>query len=263
MRFPMAVNPMIETILMLGLTAFFAGLIDAAVGGGGLIQLPGVFTFLPNTPPVTIYGINKFSSFSGTCMATRQYLRSVRLPWALVAPAMICAFVFAFVGASVVSYLPVSILKPMILVLLILMAVYTFIKKDFGKLHKPREITGREKRNAALLGAAIGFYDGIFGPGTGSFLAFLFIRFFAFDFLHAAAAAKVVNLMTNLAALAFFVPAGHILWKFALPMAACNMIGGMVGARLAIRGGVKLIRVLFLILVTVLIGKFAYDLFWV
>lgn len=254
---------MIETILMLGLTAFFAGLIDAAVGGGGLIQLPGVFTFLPNTPPVTIYGINKFSSFSGTCMATRQYLRSVRLPWALVAPAMICAFVFAFVGASVVSYLPVSILKPMILVLLILMAVYTFIKKDFGKLHKPREITGREKRNAALLGAAIGFYDGIFGPGTGSFLAFLFIRFFAFDFLHAAAAAKVVNLMTNLAALAFFVPAGHILWKFALPMAACNMIGGMVGARLAIRGGVKLIRVLFLILVTVLIGKFAYDLFWV
>lgn len=250
----------VETLVLLGLTAFFAGMIDAAVGGGGLIQLPGVFTFLPNTPPMTIYGINKFSSFCGTVTASRQYLRSVRLPWALVAPAMVCAFVFAFIGASVVSYLPVSILKPMILILLILMAVYTFFKKDFGKLHKPREITHTERRNAALLGAVIGFYDGVFGPGTGSFLAFLFIRFFAFDFLHAAAA-KIVNLMTNLAALMFFVPSGHILWKFALPMAACNMLGGMVGARLAISGGVKLIRVLFLILVTVLIGKFAYDLF--
>jgi len=252
-----------ETLIFLGGVAFISGLIDAAVGGGGLVQIPGLFNLLPNTPPATLFGINKFSSVSGTAMATRQYLSRVRLPWGLILPAALCAFSFAFVGASAVSYIPVKVMKPLIFVLLIGIAIYTFIKKDFGSLHKPREITRRERVNAALLGVAIGFYDGLFGPGTGSFLAFLFIRFFAFDFLHATASAKVVNLATNIAALCFFIPAGHIVWAWAIPMALCNMVGGMVGARLAIRGGVKLIRVLFLMLVTVLIGKFGYDLFFI
>jgi uncharacterized membrane protein YfcA len=122
-------------------------------------------------------------------------------------------------------------------------------------------ITCRERFGAALWGAALGFYDGVFGPGVGSFLSFVFIRFFAFDFLHAAAAARVVNLMTNLAALSFFIPAGHILWHYAAPLAVCNMAGGILGARLAIRGGVRVIRILFLILMVVLIGKFGYDVF--
>ncbi|MDR0770377.1 MAG: sulfite exporter TauE/SafE family protein [Burkholderiales bacterium] len=250
-----------ETILLLGLTGFCAGLIDAAVGGGGLVQLPGAFGILPNTPPATIFGINKFASICGTGMAVRQYLQRVRLPWALLLPAMACAFVAAFGGAMVVSMVPVKWLKPVILVLLIGMAVYTFFKKDFGKVHKPKAITRRERVGAALWGGALGFYDGIFGPGTGSFLAFVFIRFFAFDFLHAAAAARVVNLMTNLAALSFFVPAGHILWHYAVPMAVCNMAGGILGARMAIRGGVGFIRKLFLVLMVVLISKFAYDVF--
>ncbi|MDN0084276.1 TSUP family transporter [Crenobacter sp. SG2305] len=250
-----------ETLVFLGGIAFISGLIDAAVGGGGLVQIPGLFNLLPNIQPATLFGINKFSSVSGTTMATRQYLRRVRLPWALILPAAGFAFAFAFVGATAVSYIPVKVMKPLIFVLLIAMAIYTFIKKDFGSLHKPKEITQRERLNAALLGAAIGFYDGLFGPGTGSFLAFLFIRFFAFDFLHATASAKVVNMATNIAALSFFIPAGHIVWAWAIPMAICNMAGGLVGARLAIRGGVKVIRMLFLILVAVLIGKFGYDLF--
>jgi uncharacterized membrane protein YfcA len=183
------------------------------------------------------------------------------MPWALVLPAALCAFVFAFIGATAVSLIPVKVLKPLILALLIAMAIYTFKKKDFGHLHKPSVITRRERTLAALVGCAIGFYDGLFGPGTGSFLAFLFIRFFAFDFLHATAAAKIVNLATNLAALSFFIPTGHILWPTALAMAAFNMAGGMVGSRLAIRGGAKTIRVLFLILAVILIGKFGYDLF--
>ncbi|MDN0077601.1 TSUP family transporter [Crenobacter sp. SG2303] len=250
-----------ETLVFLGGIAFISGLIDAAVGGGGLVQIPGLFNLLPNIQPATLFGINKFSSVSGTAMATRQYLRRVRLPWALILPAAGFAFAFSFVGATAVSYIPVKVMKPLIFVLLIAMAIYTFIKKDFGSLHKPKEITRRERVNAALLGAAIGFYDGLFGPGTGSFLAFLFIRFFAFDFLHATASAKVVNMATNIAALSFFIPAGHIVWAWAIPMAICNMAGGLLGARLAIHGGVKMIRVLFLILVAVLIGKFGYDLF--
>ncbi|MCL2309718.1 MAG: sulfite exporter TauE/SafE family protein [Proteobacteria bacterium] len=251
-----------EAILLLGLTGFCAGLIDAAVGGGGLVQVPGAFGILPNTPPATIFGINKFASICGTGMAVRQYLQRVRLPWALLLPAMASAFAASFGGAMVVSMVPVKWMKPVILVLLMAIAVYTFIKKDFGKVHKPKNITHRERFGAALWGGALGFYDGIFGPGTGSFLAFVFIRFFAFDFLHAAAAARVVNLMTNLAALSFFIPAGHILWHCAVPMAVCNMAGGILGARLAIRGGVRIIRILFLILMVVLISKFAYDVFF-
>ncbi|AXK39015.1 sulfite exporter TauE/SafE family protein [Crenobacter cavernae] len=252
---------MTETLALLGVIAFVSGLIDAAVGGGGLIQIPGLFNVLPQTTvPATVFGTNKFSSICGTAIASRQFVRRVRLPWALVLPAAACAFAFAFVGATAVSLIPKEALKPAILALLIAMAGYTFMKKDFGHLHKPKAVTRRERWMAAGLGAAIGFYDGLFGPGTGSFLAFLFIRCFAFDFLHAAASAKIVNLATNLASLAFFIPAGHILWWAALPMAACNMAGGLVGARLAIHGGVKLIRVLFLILSVVLIGKFGADL---
>lgn len=252
---------MLETFALLGVVAFMAGLIDAAVGGGGLIQIPGLFNILPNTAPATLFGTNKFASICGTSVAARQYASRVKLPWALVLPAAACAFVFSFIGASVVRLIPVAVLKPLILALLIAMAIYTFKKKDFGHLHKPAVVTRRERILAALFGAAIGFYDGLFGPGTGSFLAFLFIRFFAFDFLHATAAAKIVNLATNLAALFFFVPTGHILWQYALAMAAFNMAGGFVGSRLAIHGGAKTIRVLFLVLAVVLIGKFGYDLF--
>ncbi|MDR1530006.1 MAG: sulfite exporter TauE/SafE family protein [Burkholderiales bacterium] len=254
--------PEIEIILVLIIVAFFSGLIDAAVGGGGLIQVPGIFSALPNEVPATNFGINKFSSICGTTMAVRQYLRRVKLPWGLMLPAMICAFSASFVGAMVVSIIPVHLMKPIILGLLIFMAIYTLIKKDFGSIQKPLVVTRREKIGAAALGAATGFYDGVFGPGAGSFMSFLFVRFFAFDFLHAAAAARVVNFMTNLAALSFFIPTGHIIWMYALPMAACNMAGGVLGARVAIKGGVRLIRILFLCLMSVLITRFAYDVFF-
>jgi uncharacterized membrane protein YfcA len=247
---------------MLVAVAFCAGLIDAAVGGGGLVQVPGIFSVLPNELPATNFGINKLASIAGTTVAARQYLRRVSLPWSLILPAMICAFIASFCGALVVSVIPVAMVKPAILVLLIFMAVYTFAKKDFGSIHKPKAITKKERVGAAALGAATGFYDGVFGPGAGSFMSFLFVRFFAFDFLHAAAAARVVNFMTNLAALSFFIPAGHIIWAYALPMAASNMVGGVAGAKLAIKGGVRVIRLLFLGLMIVLIARFGYDIFF-
>jgi len=241
--------------------AFAAGLIDSAVGGGGLIQVPALFNTLPRVDAATLLGTNKFSSIFGTGSAARSFMTRVRLPWSLVLPAAGCAFVFAFVGAAAVSLVPKAVMKPAVLVMLIGMAAYTLWKKDFGKLHVPAVIGTRERWIAVLIGCAIGFYDGIFGPGTGSFLIFLFIRFFAFDFLHASAAAKFVNLATNLAALSFFIPAGHILFGFAVPMAVSNVAGSLVGTHLAIRGGAGFIRVLFLILLSILIGKFAYDLF--
>lgn len=253
---------MYETFLFLGMMAFFAGLVDSAVGGGGLIQIPALFNILPSEMPATLFGTNKFSSMFGTAAAAHRFVRKVSLPWSLILPAAICAFALSFAGAAMVSHLPKLVMKPVILVLLIVMAIYTLWKKDFGKLHKPAVIGRRERYLAALIGGAIGFYDGLFGPGTGSFLIFLFIRCFAFDFLHASAAAKFVNFATNLAALCFFVPSGNILLQYAMPMALCNVLGSLVGIHLVVKGGVKFVRMLFLILLCVLISKFAYDLLY-
>ncbi|MPN13692.1 putative membrane transporter protein YfcA [bioreactor metagenome] len=150
-------------------------------------------------------------------------------------------------------------MRPLILVLLIFAAAYTLWKKDFGQLHRPAHSGHRELLYAVLLGGVIGFYDGFFGPGTGSFLIFLFIRFFGFDFLHASAGAKVVNVATNVAALAFFVPAGHLLLGLAVGMALANVAGSATGTWLALRHGSGFIRIVFLLVVGVLIARFAWD----
>lgn len=250
---------MLSSIAVLCLFSFMAGLIDAAVGGGGLIQIPALFNVLPQTLPATLFGTNKFAAALGTLSAARSYLRRVRLPWRLILPSAAAAFVMSFAGAAAVSLVPAALMRQAVLVLLVVMAMYTLWKKDFGRLHKPVEIGRRQMALGLAIGAAIGFYDGLFGPGTGSFLMFLFIRFFAFDFLHASAAAKVVNLSTNVAALAFFVPSGNVLYGYALPMAVANVCGAMVGSRLAMHKGVGFVRVLFLLLLTVLIAKLGWD----
>lgn len=239
--------------------AFFAGLIDAAVGGGGLIQIPALFNSFPNAAPATLFGTNKIASISGTFSAALSYLKRVKLPWALVVPAALAAFVCSFFGAAVVSYIPKSLMQPVVFVLLICIAIYTFIKKDFGALHLPSQISFREKCLAVACGGGIGFYDGIFGPGTGSFLIFLFIRFFAFDFLHASAASKLVNFATNAAAILYFAPTGHVIWVVAGVMAVSNVLGAITGATIALRYGSGLIRILFLVLLVLLIGRMGWN----
>lgn len=250
---------MLTTLVSLCVFSFLAGLIDAVVGGGGLVQIPALLTLLPRELPVMLLGTNKFASSWGTLCATRSYLKRVRINRSLIFPAAAAAFFCAIIGAMTVSYVPIQWLRPLIFVLLIVMAIYTFYKKDFGALHRPIVIGRRERLLGMLLGGLIGFYDGLFGPGTGSFLVFLFICIFGFDFIYASACAKTVNLMTNIAALIFFVPAGYVLYSYALLMAACNATGALVGAQLAMRGGARQIRGFFLFLTLSLIGKLGYD----
>ncbi|WP_460052600.1 sulfite exporter TauE/SafE family protein [Pseudomonas sp. H1_A05] len=247
-------------IFLLCVFAFAAGLIDAAVGGGGLIQIPALFNVLPSAQPAALLGTNKVAAACGTAFAARSFLRKVVIDWSLVVPAAGAAFVMAFAGAATVSIVPQALMRPAVLVLIILMAIYTFWKKDFGSLHKPMRIGTKEKLLAVLIGGAIGFYDGLFGPGTGSFLIFLFIRCFAFDFLHASASAKLVNIATNVAALLFFIPSGNVLYLVALPMALFNIFGALTGTWLAVRKGVPFVRALFLVLLVILISKLSYDL---
>lgn len=247
-----------SVFLLIG-AAFLAGLVDAVVGGGGLIQIPALFAAQPGVAPATLFGTNKVASVVGTMNATWRYARQVRMPWRTILPATVAAFILSYAGAAAVAWLPREAVRPLILVLLIAAAVYTLLKKDFGQLHRPAHTGRRELLYATLLGGVIGFYDGFFGPGTGSFLIFLFIRFFGFDFLHASASAKVVNVATNLAALAYFIPAGHVIVLLALAMATANVAGSMTGTGLALRHGSGFIRQVFLLVVGGLIVKFAWD----
>ena len=247
------------TISLLCLFAFFAGLIDAAVGGGGLIQIPALFNVLPAAASASLLGTNKFVSGWGTLFAAKSYVGRVQVPWLMVLPAAAAAFGMSFLGAAAVSSVPQQMMRPVVLTLLVIMAIYTFIKKDFGAVRGAHAFGRRERVLTVVIGGVIGFYDGLFGPGTGSFLIFLFIRLFAFDFLLASACAKVVNIATNIAALVFFIPAGNVIYPIAAPMAVCNVLGALTGAWIAMRRGTAFVRVLFLVLLLTLIVKLAYD----
>ncbi|WP_168405344.1 sulfite exporter TauE/SafE family protein [Acinetobacter indicus] len=252
----------IEIVISLVIFAFCAGAIDAAVGGGGLIQIPAIMGAMPQLAPATVFGTNKLASICGTASAAFSFLRKVQLSWKLLGVIGLCAFLSSFVGAACVSMIPTDILRPFVLLMLIVIAIYTFMKKQFGQLHVQQTLNRKMLLLAALGSVLIGFYDGIFGPGTGSFFIFYFIRYLQVDFLHASALSKIANFMTNLAALSFFIPTGHVLFMVGAMMALANITGSLVGVRLAFKYGSGFIRIVFLVLISVLIVRMAYQMFW-
>lgn len=250
----------LPTGILLCLVSFAASVIDAVAGGGGLLLLPALFILLPaGTPPALVLGTNKFAAFAGTTAAAVGFSRAVVLERSVVWPAATIALVFSFLGAHIVQLIRPGIFRPLVLVLLIAVALYTFIRKDFGSVHTPRLAAGPRLGIALLLGAVIGFYDGFFGPGTGSFLIVAFIGIFGFDFLHASASAKIINCATNLAALIYFLSTRNVLFAYAVPMALCNVAGGLLGARLAILKGSQFVRLLFLAVIILVIARFGWE----
>ena len=248
-----------DLILSLIFFAFCAGAIDAAVGGGGLIQIPALMGALPHYATATVFGTNKLASICGTASAAWSYLRKVKLQWKLLAVIAVTACISSFGGAACVALIPQSFLIPFVLFMLIVIAIYTFTKKQFGQVHIQQEVTNKILLLAGLGGLLIGFYDGIFGPGTGSFFIFYFIRYLKVDFLHASALSKIGNFMTNFAALSFFIPTGHVLFQLGLMMAVANVAGSLLGVKMALKYGSGFIRVLFLILVSILICRLGYQ----
>jgi uncharacterized protein len=246
-------------IIFLCVAAFAAGFIDAIVGGGGLIQTPATLITLPQYPVATLLGTTKIPSFLGTSMAAFQYARIVQLRWKLLAIMCSIALVAAYAGSKVVSMVSNTFMKPVIFGMLIIVALYTYLKKDFGTASEKKQSSQNEVLLAGLFALLIGFYDGFIGPGAGSFLVLFFISILGFDFLKASAHAKFVNLATNMGSIIFFGGSGHILFQFAIPMAVCNFIGSLLGARLAILKGNKFIRVFFLIVISGTIIRFGYD----
>lgn len=249
----------IDLILSLLFFAFCAGAIDAAVGGGGLIQIPALMGALPHYATATVFGTNKLASICGTASAAWSYLRRVKLQWKLLVVIGVTACISSFGGAACVALIPQSFLRPFVLFMLIVIAIYTFTKKKFGQVHEQQEVTRKVLILAGVGGLLIGFYDGIFGPGTGSFFIFYFIRYLKVDFLHASALSKIGNFMTNFAALSFFIPTGHVLFQLGLMMAVANVAGSLIGVKMALKYGSGFIRILFLILVSILICRLGYQ----
>lgn len=247
---------------LLAVAAFAAGFVDAVVGGGGLIQLPSLFAVLPTSAPANLIGTSKFAGVWGTSVAAWNYLKTVSLRWGLIIPSAISAFCFAFLGAITLSYIPPTYLRKLLPFVLLVIAVYTFMRKDLGSDHHKRWDDRTELRLGMAFGALIGFYDGFFGPGTGSFFVFVFVRVFGYDFLHASAAAKILNVFCNAAALIWFGFSGNVMWLLGLWMAVCSVLGSISGSYLAIRLGSNFVRKVFLLVVCVLILKSSYDAFF-
>lgn len=250
---------MTEVAILCGF-AFFAGFVDAVAGGGGLIQVPALFALFPTLPPAVLLGTNKFSAITGTTLATLRYGWSVPIQWRSLLPAAGVAGLGAVAGAKTVTLIDPTFLRPLLLLMLGAMAVYTLARPKFGE--RDGSAAPLKQGGTAFYGvtAVFGFYDGFFGPGAGSVMMFVLVRWFGRDFLSAAATTKVLNLATNFGALMLFMRTGNVLYAVALPMAACNVAGGFLGAHFAVRRGSSFIRTVFLMVVVALIIKVLFDL---
>jgi uncharacterized membrane protein YfcA len=248
-----------ETLAALCGFAFLAGFVDAIVGGGGLIQVPALLVLMPGAPVATLFGTNKVASAMGTIAAVVRYARGLRMDWHLAAPAAAAASICSVLGARAVSALDESLVRPAVLALLVLVGLYTWRAGDFGSVHAPALQRGPDIALAVLVGGVLGFYDGFFGPGAGSFLIFAFVALFGFDFLAATSTAKVVNLGSNFAAAVYFAATDQVLFAAAIPMGLASIAGATLGSRLALTRGVTLVRTLFLVVVAALILKLGWD----
>ena len=245
----------IATALFLLAASFFAGFIDSIAGGGGLIQLPALLIGLPKSDTAEVLGTNKLSSIFGTSTAAVLYRKQIKPDPKVLLAMGLPALLGSAGGAMLASKIPTSSMRPMVLVLLIVVAVYTWFKPDLGKFENLRHLPKRRIQIAALAGVIIGFYDGIFGPGTGSFLMLILVASLGYAFITASAIAKVVNVATNVGAIMVFGINGAVIWQIGIIMGVANISGAIIGARLAIKGGSTLVRKVFLLVTVALIVK--------
>ena len=251
----------IEVALFLAIASGFAGFVDAMAGGGGLVQLPALIVGLPNKELPLILGTNKVPSIFGTAAAARNYFKNIKPDIPLTLSMMGPAFIGPMAGASLAAAVPKDFFKPFIVFLLIAVAIYTWLKPELGMSENLRYTHKKRLAIVALIGLLIGFYDGIFGPGTGTFLVFFLVSGIGYAFLKASGTAKLVNISTNAGAILSFQLTGHIWWQLGLLLAFANVTGAIIGSRLAIKGGSPLVRKVFLVVTFLLIARVAWDTF--
>ncbi|WP_067126789.1 sulfite exporter TauE/SafE family protein [Microtetraspora malaysiensis] len=248
-------------VVVLLVAALAAGWVDAVVGGGGLLQLPALL--LAGLSPVQAMATNKSASIFGTASAAVAYARNTKFDRAVAVPAGVLAIGFAGLGAASAAMLEAGVLKPLVLVVLLGVAAFVTLRPAFGLAAQPHLRTqARLAAAIALAGIVIAFYDGILGPGTGTFLLIAFTSVLGMDFVNASATAKILNTSTNLGALIVFAWQGHVLWGLGLGMAVCSIAGAQLGARMALRRGSGFVRVVLLCVVAALVLKLGYEQFF-
>ncbi len=252
-------EPSLTVVVLLVLAGLAAGFVDAVVGGGGLVQLPALLVGLPGASPVQVLATNKLASICGTTASSATYYRRIRPDPRTFLPLMGFAFLGSVGGAVVATWIPRSAFDPIVLAALVLVGGYVLLRPSLG-VETVLRFSGRAHLGAAMAtGLLVGFYDGVLGPGTGSFFVITLVGLLGYNFLEASAKSKLANWATNLAALLVFVPQGAVLWGIGLLMAAANLVGGWLGARLAVSRGARFVRVFFIVVVSAFIVRIGGD----
>ncbi|UDI78036.1 TSUP family transporter [Staphylococcus taiwanensis] len=246
----------LNVILIIIAFGFLAAFIDAVVGGGGLISIPALLAV--GMPPSLALGTNKLASSFGSLTSAIKFIRSKKVDLPIVLKLFPFVFLFAAGGASLATFLPAQVLKPLVIIILTLVLIYTIFKKEWGNVRTFSKLTIGKAIVFVTLLLIIGFYDGFLGGGTGSFMLFVLLMF-GFDFLSAAGNAKVLNFASNLGALVLFIILGQVDFIYGFIMAISMIIGSYIGAQFAIKKGVGYVKILFIIITALLILKNTYD----
>ncbi len=248
------------TWALAAVAGFGAGLLDSIVGGGGLIMTPAMVALFPEWAILNVIATQRTSSIFGTTVAAWNYFRHVRLPWPLVLAACAGALPASALGATLARRVDPKLLKWVILAMCVVLAVYTFVRKDLGQKHAPRYHGRHQALVAAAIGAVTGFYNGLVGPGTGTLMVFAFASILGLDFLRSSAVSKVTNVAADVSSWTVLLLGGYVRWIVVLPLILGNMLGSQIGSRMAILRGSRFIRLVFLSVVAALMVKVAIDL---
>ncbi|WP_280499641.1 TSUP family transporter [Nocardia farcinica] len=239
-----------------------AGWVDAVVGGGGLIVLPTLFLVSPGIAPATALGTNKLAAVAGTTASVLTFARKVPIRWKLLLPAAVIAAVASGLGAAAVSLIDRDLFIPIVMVMLVGVAVFVTLRPTIGITMATDPPTRRKTILVVALAAGlIGAYDGLLGPGTGTFLIITFATLLGTEFVRAAAMAKVINCGSNVGALIFFGLTGHILVALGAAMAVANVAGAIAGSRMALRKGAEFVRIVLLVVVVVMVVRLGWQQF--
>jgi uncharacterized membrane protein YfcA len=248
-------------LALLALAMFFAGFVDAIAGGGGLIQTPAMLLSLPDRDPVSVVATSKTAAFFGTTTAAIKYRKHIKTDPRLLLAMVIPAFIGACFGALLASEISPESFKSAIFFMMIAIFIYTFVKPDLGKVHVEKHSPRKLMVIGGVAAFAIGFYDGLIGPGTGTMLMIALVAIMGFAFVGASAIAKVVNATTNLASIIVVGLKIGILWKLGLLLGIANLAGGYTGSMMAIKKGSGFIRIFYLIVTGLLIARLGYSLY--
>jgi len=249
------------TLIFILIAAFSAGFVDAIAGGGGLIQLPALLISFPDREVAEVAGTNKLGSIFGTSAAALNYRRNIKTDPKLLLAMVLPAFIGSGSGSLLATQISTEQLKVAIVVMLVPVFAYTLARPDLGKVEVRKGAAKRQRTVGAVAGLTIGFYDGFIGPGTGTLLMIVLVAALGFAFIGASAIAKVVNVATNFASILVFGISGSIMWVVGLAVGICNLAGGIIGSRVAIRRGSDFVRKFYLLVTFALIVRVLFDLF--